>query len=110
MTEEPGVEYFLFDKSVTLVNAGTATLPSMIYHVVYNTTTIFGPSSVASKRSGETVTFSDLATDGKHIWVFFDRVSMVTYNGYPVNYKKSEGKWQIEIPDNFDPSIPFVFA
>lgn len=108
--EEPGIDYFKFSKTVTVQNAGTATLPSAVAPVVYLDPVILATPAVNSGRPGTSFTYNNLATDGVHIWLGFDRVSTVTYNGTPLQYKKSGSFWQIEIPDNFDPSIPLVFS
>ena len=108
--EEPGIEYFKFSKSVTVQNSGTATLPSAVAPVAYLDSVILATPVVNSGKPGTSFTYNTLATDGVHIWLGFDRVSTVTYNGAHVKYKKSGGFWQIEIPDNFDSSIPLVFS
>ena len=108
--EEPGVEYYKFPQSVTVQNSGTATLPSTIAPVAYLDSVILATPTLNSGKPGTSFTYNNLATDGVHIWLRFNRVSTVTYNGAPVKYKKSGDAWQIEIPDNFDSSIPLVFS
>ena len=73
----------------------------------YNDTTrLF---SIGMTISSTTKTYSDLATDGTHLWIRVNNVTTVKYNGVTPAFTRSANTFMITIPDNYDPTIPFVF-
>lgn len=65
--------------------------------------------SIGMTISNTTRTYSDLATDGTHIWIRVNNVTTVKYNGVAPTFTRSGNTFMITIPDNYDPTIPFVF-
>lgn len=71
-----------------------------------NTVGLTTPSSIINKT---TKTFSDVATDGTHIWLRANNKTTVKYNGATCTFTRASNVFMITIPDNYDPTIPFVF-
>lgn len=75
-------------------------------YIAYNDTTLIG--SFGGAVNG-TKTYSDFATDGSHLWMRAGNRTNVTYNGVNCDFVRSGNYFMITIPDNYDPTIPFVF-
>ena len=56
-----------------------------------------------------TKTYSNVATDGTHIWLRANNKTTVKYNGVTPTFVRDGNIFRITIPDNYDPTIPFVF-
>ena len=105
--EEPGEDYVKFDKSVIIKNGKTSTLS--VARLSYSATTTFYPNGVQGISAGSTATYSDLVTDGTHFWLNVNATNC-TYNGNAVSKVRSGNYWMITIPQNYDPTIPFVLT
>lgn len=75
-------------------------------YLAYNATVLL---KNANTTINGTKSFSDFATDGSHLWMRAGNKTNVTYNGVNCDFVRSGNYFMITIPDNYDPTIPFVF-
>lgn len=104
---EEGEEYVKFNQSVIVKNGKSSTLS--VGGLGYSATTTFYPNQTSNISVGSTATYSDLVTDGTHFWLLVNATNC-TYNGNAVLRERSGSYWMITIPQNYDPTIPFVFT
>ncbi|MBP5462245.1 MAG: hypothetical protein J6Y20_08990 [Lachnospiraceae bacterium] len=109
MAEEPGEDYVKMSQSVTVKNGKTSTIS--VGRIGYDATVLFNPLQAANVTAGNTATYSDLLTDGTHFWLTTaTTITNCAYNGVAVAWTKSGNYWMITIPNNYDPTIPFIFT
>ena len=94
----------LFPKEVKI----QTTASRLCGYLGYNSTTRLSIPGMVINNT--TKTYSDLATDGTHIWIRCNNASSCKYNGVNATYTKAANVFMITIPDDYDPNIPFVFS
>lgn len=83
-----------------------ATVAVQIGLLFYDATTLLYANQDVINRT--TKSYSSLATDGTHFWIRPSNQTYVKYNGENCEFVRSNNYFMVTIPDNFDPSIPFV--
>lgn len=103
-TASTGVQYGPTDYPILIKNTRTGTVA--LARVTYDSITTFGAMN-ANISSGATSTYSDMVTDGTHIWIRPNQGSTVKYNGDTATYSKSSQYFMVTIPAGYDGTIPF---
>lgn len=103
-TASTGVQYGPTDYPILIKNARSGTIA--VARVTYDSTTTLGAIN-ANISSGATSTYSDMVTDGTHIWFRSNQGSTVKYNGNTATYSRSSQYFMVTIPAGYNGTIPF---
>lgn len=103
-TASSGMQLGPTDYPILIKNARAGTIA--VARVTYDSTTTLGAIN-ANISSGATSTYSDMITDGTHIWFRSNQGSTVKYNGATATYSKSSQYFMVTIPAGYNGTIPF---
>ena len=102
-----GVVLSAMDQSVSVKNGRSGTVT--VNRLMYNATTFLAVTS-ANISAGVTSSYSNLATDGTHIWLRFSAGTTLSYNDAQATYVRDGSYFEITIPSEYDNTIPFVIS
>jgi hypothetical protein len=112
-SEDEGIVFSQYPHSVKVKNGRSGTIYNAyrVSLISYNGTDALGCSeSFGSISANATKTLSNLATDGIHIWLSMQSCTTVKYNDSTIPFTRSGTNFQIEMPADFDPTVPLVFS
>jgi hypothetical protein len=111
-SEDEGIVFSQYPHSVIVKNGRSGKIYNAfrVSLISYNGTDALGSNSIGSISANATKTLSDLATDGIHIWLFMQSCTTVKYNDSTIPFTRSGADFQIEMPADFDPTVPLVFS
>ena len=102
------VQFSAFPSSVIVKNGKSSTIS--VVRIQYDADVIMRMPGQANITSGSTATYSNLLTDGTHIWLRATNCTTVKYNGATATFTVTSNSFMITIPSGFDNTIPFVLS
>ena len=93
--------------SFQIQNGRTGTVT--VVRLVYNETTMIGAYNSNVTKSS-TATYTDMLTDGSHVWFRLSQGTTLKYNGNNADYVRDGQYFKVTLPSGYDGTIPFVFT
>lgn len=106
--EDSDITISKLNHSVVIQNGRSATGNG--HYLLYHDDVILRSYVLSSLAAGATSTVTNFATDGKRFWLMMNGCKTVQYNGSDASYRRNGNYFEIDIPSDYDESIPFIFS